>query len=135
MTTADSNNLPRRDPRGRHPLNDVGRELLKNSEVEAMLPIVLRDFPHVVNNLAAVWIDPARVNGIFDKLLLSDRDGRQGFPLAVVVELSELRSYYHQRIIPTLASDLKSRNKAIDGVVGDEPSLGIATRRGTGFRL
>jgi hypothetical protein len=135
MTKADSNSLQRRARPSSEPLNDVGRELLKNSEVEAILPIVVSDYPHVVNNLAAVWNDPLRVNGIFDKLLLADRDGRQGFPLAVVVELSELRNYYHQRIIPTLASDLRSRNKAIAGVVGDEPSLGVATRRGTGFRL
>ncbi len=135
MTKADSNSLQRRARPSSEPLSDVGRELLKNSEVEAMLPIVVRDYPHVVNSLAAVWNDPLRVNGIFDKLLLADRDGRQGFPLTVVVELSELRNYYHQRIIPTLASDLRSRNKAIAGVVGDEPSLGVATRRGTGFRL
>lgn len=135
MSTADSNSSPRRDPRGREPLNDGGRELLKDSEVAAILPIVSRDYPHVVNNLAAVWGNAAEVNGNFDKLLLSDRDGRQGFPLAVVVELSELRNYYHQRIIPTLASDLRSRDKAKQGVVGDEPSLGVATRRGTGFRL
>jgi hypothetical protein len=135
MTTADSNSHPRRANRNREPLNDAGRELLKDSEVAALLPIVSRDYPHVVNNLAAVWSNQFQVNGIFDKLLLSDRDGRQGFPLAVVVELSELRNYYHQRIIPTLAGDLRTRNKAKPGVVGDEPSLGVATRRGTGFRL
>ncbi len=135
MTKADSNSLPRRARPSSEPLSDVGRELLKNPELAAMLPIVLRDYPHVVNSLAAVWGEPLRVNAIFDKLLLSDRDGRQGFPLAVVVELSELRNYYHQRIIPTLVTNRRPRDKAKDGVVGDEPSLGIATRRGTGFRL
>ncbi len=135
MTTIAPNSSSRRDPRGRQTLSDVGRELLKDSEIAAMLPTVVRDFPHVVNNLAAVWNQPPLVNGIFDKLLLSDRDGRQGFPLAVVVELSELRNFYHQRIIPTLAKGDPWHDKAKKGVVGDEPTLGIATRRGTGFRL
>ena len=135
MTKADSNSLPRRTRPSSEPLSDVGRELLKNTEVAAMLPIVLRDYPHVVNNLAAVWNDPLRVNGTFDKLLLADRDGRQGFPLAAVVELSELRNYYHERIIPTLVKVSSANRNANTGVVGDEPSLGIATRRGTGFRL
>ncbi len=135
MTTADSNNLPQRAPRSPQPLNDVGRALLKNPEVAAMLPVVARDFPHVLNNLAAAWGEPVQVNGIFDKLLLSDRDGRQGFPLAVVVELSELRNYYHHRVIPTLASERRLSDVDRTGVRGDEPSLGVATRRGTRFRL
>ncbi|MBW6494684.1 MAG: hypothetical protein K0B16_09060 [Burkholderiaceae bacterium] len=135
MTKADSNSLPRRIRPSSEPLSDVGRELLKSPEVAAILPLVLRDYQHVINNLAAVWGEPLRVNAIFDKLLLSDRDGRQGFPLAVVVELSELRNYYHQRIIPTLVKISPANRHANTGVVGDEPSLGIATRRGTGFRL
>ena len=135
MTKADSNSLPRRARPSNEPLSDVGRELLKNPEVAAMLPIVLRDYAHVINSLAPVWGEPLRVNAIFDKLLLSDRDGRQGFPLSVVVELSELRNYYHQRIIPTLVKISPANRHANKGVVGDEPSLGIATRRGTGFRL
>ncbi len=135
MKPADHNSRARRGSGAPETLSDIGRELLNNSEVLAMLPTVARDYPHVVNNLAAVWSEPTRVNGIFDKLLLSDRDSRQGFPLAVVVELSELRNYYHQRIIPTLVKINPANRDANTGVVGDEPSLGIATRRGTGFRL
>ena len=135
MTTPDSNSRQGRTRRSREPLTDVGRELLRDPKIAEMMPNVIRDFPHVVNNLAALWRDPRQLDGLFDKLLLADRPGRQGFPLAAVAEISDLRNYYHQRIIPTLHQGSYGRGSAPKGIVGDEPTLGIATRRGTGYRV
>jgi len=48
--------------------------------------------PHVVNRLAALWDQPARLPAYFDELLLSDRPGRAGFSFEVLTELGDLRS-------------------------------------------
>lgn len=88
----------------REPLNDIGRELLEDAQVQAILETVARNYPHVVNHLGSVWGQPAQCSRLLGDLLLDDRLSRQGFPLEAVLELSDLRTYYEERVVPRLQS-------------------------------
>jgi len=78
----------------REPLDPQGRSLLEQLSGKLCLRMTARDFPHVVNRLAAYGYNPAGMIENIDKLLIHDRPTRQGFPFAVVAELSELRAFY-----------------------------------------
>ena len=86
----------------REPLDDAGAALLRNPHVGALLEFTAVRFPHVVNQLAAAWTEPELLLTAVDALLLDDRAHRQGFPLATVQELSDLRNYYAAHVAPTL---------------------------------
>ena len=53
-----------------------------------------RGFPHVVNRLAELWGEPAALPPYFDELLMSTRPGRRGFPFQVLIELSDLQTWF-----------------------------------------
>jgi len=78
----------------REPLDPQGRALLEQLSGKLCLRMTARDFPHVVNRLASYGYNPAGMIANIDKLLIDDRPNRQGFPFAVVTELSELRAFY-----------------------------------------
>lgn len=46
-----------------------------------------RRFPHVVNEIAAVWDRPLTVIDVIDDLLVDRRGGRRGFPADALAEL------------------------------------------------
>jgi len=48
-------------------------------------------FPHVVNNLAAVWHEREKCCEYFDSLMRDRRGGRRGFPPRVAFELTVLK--------------------------------------------
>jgi hypothetical protein len=50
-----------------------------------------RRFPHVVNDLASRWREPASVVHRIDELLVDRRGGRRGFPADALAELLALR--------------------------------------------
>ena len=66
--------------------------------------VVLRElpenFPRVLNRLALVWSKPLEADRCFEELLMNSRGIRQGFPLAVVSELTALRHFYVTRAFP-----------------------------------
>jgi len=78
----------------REPLDKDGRALLEQLAGKLCLRMTARDFPHVVNRLAPHGYRPASMVENIDRLLIDDRPNRQGFPFAVVAELSELRAFY-----------------------------------------
>lgn len=78
----------------REPLNDGGKALLEQLAGKATLRMTARDFPHVLNRLALWAYRPAQMVGGIERLLIDDRPNRQGFPFAVVTELSGLRAFY-----------------------------------------
>jgi hypothetical protein len=57
-------------------------------------------YPRVVNKLADVWNSHTDFLAEINRTLLDDRGGRQGFPFAVVNELTELKSYYVENVAP-----------------------------------
>jgi len=58
------------------------------------------NFPRVLNRVAAVWGWPSEADRCFEELLMHSRANRQGFPLAVVSELTALRHFYLTRAFP-----------------------------------
>jgi hypothetical protein len=78
----------------REPLDTAGRALLEQLSGKLCLRMTARDFPHIVNRLAPFGFRPVAMVANIDKLLIDDRPDRQGFPFAVVTELSELRAFY-----------------------------------------
>lgn len=78
----------------REPFDAAGKALLEQFAAKLSLLNTARDFPHVINRLGALSYRPAQMTAAIDKLLIGDRPGRQGFPFAVVTELSELREFY-----------------------------------------
>jgi len=59
-----------------------------------LLEQTARDFPHLIERFAANWSSPQSMRKVFDDLTFETRSGRQGFPLAVLSELTELRERY-----------------------------------------
>jgi hypothetical protein len=59
-------------------------------------------FPRVANLVAVLWKDPDSLRRYVDDLLVDKRGNRQGFPLDVLREIFELRSYYDELHPPTL---------------------------------
>ena len=80
--------------KGREPLDAAGKALMEQLAGKLCLRMTARDFPHVINKLAPFGYQPERMVGCVDDLLIDDRPNRDGFPFAVVAELSELRAFY-----------------------------------------
>ena len=55
---------------------------------------LMRRFPRIANQLAAVWSEAPSVRSYLDSLLVDDRGRRQGFPQDVLTELLSLRLYH-----------------------------------------
>ncbi len=70
----------------------------------ASLPYALRlqvtrqRFPHVVERIAAEWTVPRRFLQLMDELLIDGRGHRAGFPFDCILELTNLRDYYLNRL-------------------------------------
>ncbi len=47
----------------------------------------------MVNNLVKHWNDSRELTRAIDGLLTDDRNGRQGFPMAVLLELVSIREW------------------------------------------
>ncbi len=119
----------------REALNEIGQALLEDPRVRAILDTLVRDFPHIVNRLSTVWSEPTECNRLFDDLLLDDRIKRQGFPLAAILEISDLRSYYEEKVAVRLNAEYGTvrRPKAAATAPG-LPSVGLVERIGSKFR-
>jgi hypothetical protein len=60
---------------------------------------LMRQFPRIANQLAAVWSETPAVRSYLDSLLVDYRGHRQGFPPDVLKELLSLR-LYHESLHP-----------------------------------
>jgi hypothetical protein len=60
---------------------------------------LMRRFPRIANQLAAVWSDTPSIRLCLDGLLVDDRGNRQGFSPDVLRELLSLR-LYHENLHP-----------------------------------
>ncbi|RPH42924.1 MAG: hypothetical protein EHM87_15305 [Burkholderiales bacterium] len=77
----------------------AARELLSNLP-DGMLQVTAERFPHVIEALARDWAEPARMNATIDEFVFDQRGDRSGFPLEVMLELSELRARYERWVGP-----------------------------------
>ena len=66
---------------------------------ERVRPLHLaRKFPRIANQLASAWTRPVVCDQIFDELMLDHRGKRQGFPLEIAREITELRAYFSTEV-------------------------------------
>jgi hypothetical protein len=60
-------------------------------------------YPHILDKIFLLWVDPASVQIYFSNLLMNNRSSRAGFPPEVYSELFMLESFYavkHPQIMP-----------------------------------
>jgi len=84
------------------PTNEVLKPTFKWAATlpHSVQPLALmRRFPRIANQLAAVWSETPAVRSYLDSLLVDDRGHRQGFPPEVLRELLSLR-LYHESLHP-----------------------------------
>ena len=55
-------------------------------------------YPRIANRLAFLWPDPGLTEHFLDELLVDRRDGREGFPPDVTVELLVLHRFNSRRL-------------------------------------
>ena len=85
----------------RRPQLDSRAQNIIASLPEAIRPIeTSTNFPHIMNLIGMSWADPKDFVKTLDNLLIDDRGTRQGFPFAVIVELTELREHYFAAVRP-----------------------------------
>ncbi len=62
---------------------------------EHVRPVELtRKYPRIANKIAMLWRRVARCEEFLDTLVVDQRGGRRGFPMAIAQELTALRRYY-----------------------------------------
>jgi hypothetical protein len=69
------------------------------------MPKTASRFPHVIENIKASWAQPSQCRQCLDELLIDRRGGRQGFPLATLMEISNITEIYEANYIPQKAKD------------------------------
>lgn len=59
-----------------------------------------KDFPHIIANMQRLW-GAAELVDYLNKLIIVEKDRvqRQGFPLAVLSELMEVKDYYYDNLL------------------------------------
>lgn len=95
------------------PLDVRAQRLFASLPYAFRLSATRRDFPHVLNRLAAEWDVPARFLRLMDELLMDQRGDRRGFPFETVLELTNLRDYYLDEVHVGLRARLAARATAV----------------------
>jgi len=66
-------------------------------------------YPRIINRIALVWPYPAECEEFLNSLVMDNRGGRQGFPFAVLAEISNLRDFYHDQYHSLFKEDVWSK--------------------------
>jgi hypothetical protein len=97
-----ANWVARRDPPSHrdNALSQIARAWFES------LPVPLRPrhlcvhYPRIANRLALCWPDLALTQRLFERLMVDNRGGRQGFPTEVAGELAQLHRFAARREVP-----------------------------------
>jgi hypothetical protein len=81
-------------------LNDRSKAIVKEIPKDSQPIETCKNFPHIMNLISASWHEPKAFVKTLDELLMDERGGRQGFPFAIIVELTDLREYYFAAVRP-----------------------------------
>ena len=95
---------PQTDPKWveqRNPLLPSDLHLLEETQAwltnlpERARPVHLTQrFPRIANRIFAAWRRPEACIKVFDELMMDSRGTRQGFPMEVARDITNLRVYY-----------------------------------------
>lgn len=83
-----------RQPARAEPLIETTAAWLASLPLEVRPRELARQFPRIANKLCELWKRPTQCELYIKKLIMDDRGGRKGFPLAVAAEVSALADYY-----------------------------------------
>jgi len=89
-------------------LNAAAQALLASIEEPARPEELATAFPRIVNQMAALWSAPRKMNRYFEQLLTDKRGARKGFPLGILMELTTLKDYYQSKVFPAAQIDVWS---------------------------
>jgi hypothetical protein len=85
----------------REPYSEEDLRLSRESEAflsslnESVRPQQLAErFPRIVNKLTTLWRRPMQLDEYFDELIIDKRGNRQGFPLSILMELTNLKEHF-----------------------------------------
>jgi hypothetical protein len=81
-------------------LSAAARALMASIEESLRPKELAAAFPRIVNRMASLWRSPRQMDSYFDELLTDTRGGRQGFPLAILMELTSLKDHYQTQVFP-----------------------------------
>jgi len=83
-------------------LNAAAEALLASLDPAVRTHELMAKFPRIVNRIAELWRRPVQLDKYFDELLVVDSTRqRNGFPLKILTELTELKEYYQRKAFPT----------------------------------
>jgi hypothetical protein len=93
---------PRREPYREEDLRlSRESEALLSSLNESVRPQQLAErFPRIVNKVATLWRRPMQMDEYFDELIIDKRGNRQGFPLSIIMELTNLKEHFETAAFP-----------------------------------
>ncbi|MDP5240992.1 hypothetical protein Q9Q94_15735 [Uliginosibacterium sp. 31-16] len=60
---------------------------------------LMASYPRIVDRIVQLWGSP-EIEPYFQELMLTDREGRQGFPQPVLTEILNLRTWYRSLLPP-----------------------------------
>jgi hypothetical protein len=63
-----------------------------------LVPTLATQFPHILQQLAAMWDRPNDTESYLDQLLLPGRDGHHGLPISAVGEVILLRDRHYSHL-------------------------------------
>ena len=78
--------------------------LLESLPAEIRLNALRRSFPHILNLIAMNWRCPVQMQRTVQSLLIDARGNREGFPMSVQQEITDLADYYFTVIRPQMST-------------------------------
>ncbi len=80
-------------PVQREPLDKIGERLLTDLPGGLTLAFTAQRYPHIVNRLARLWLEPRAVLKYIEELLYDDRPNRVGFEFNALQEMTDVREF------------------------------------------
>lgn len=91
-----------RKPEAPVSLTENARKWLAKLPEESRPVLLVEQYPRLVNRISTLWRHPDELMEYLNDLLMDTRGrgDRQGFPMAVAMELASLKDYYELNLHP-----------------------------------
>lgn len=88
----------------------VAKDLIASLPADVQPTALREQYPRIINKVALLWPYPGECEEYLKSLVVDDRGGRQGFPFAVLAEITALRSHYHDMHSSLFKGDVWSKS-------------------------
>lgn len=85
---------------GPRQLTRAAVRLLEGLPAELRLVALRGQYPRILNRVAEAWPSPVAFDALTRSLLIDERGQRQGFPMQVITEITDLREHYFTVLHP-----------------------------------